>query len=171
MWHQHVDKDPCPSVNVIQKTRRTSGQGLHMTLPQSHRKKPLMAHELKYTYTQSVPVYVCEHFHPGHESFKGSFRGVGQVLACARKYWSLTCLGSGHSWSVASLPLEQNFSKLVHDAICVADGDWAVLAQPLPLESCAEGAHLIFLVLLLFCKLHKHLGKPERSETLHVYRK
>lgn len=53
-----------------------------------------------------------------------------------------------------SLPLA---SKLVHDAVCVVDGDGAVLTQTLPLESRAEGAHLVLLVLLLLGELHEHL--------------
>lgn len=51
----------------------------------------------------------------------------------------------------------------MHDAVCVVDRDGAVLAQPLPLESCAEGAHLVLLVLLLLGKLHKHLQDKRKA--------
>lgn len=76
--------------------------------------------------------------------------------------------GIGPSWSVTSLlPLSVRVSKLVHDAVGVVDGYWAVLTQTLPLERRAEGSDLVLLVLLLLGKLHKNLpGREERNVTL-----
>ena len=72
--------------------------------------------------------------------------------------------GIGPSWSVTSLlPLSVRVSKLVHDAVGVVDGHWAVLTQTLPLERCAEGSDLFLLVLLLLGKLHKNLPDREKK--------
>ena len=59
-------------------------------------------------------------------------------------------------------------SQLMHDAVRVVERHGALLAQPLPLEGGAQGAHLLLLVLLLLGKLHEHLeqGFPHNLNTL-----
>lgn len=52
----------------------------------------------------------------------------------------------------------------MHDAVRVVDRNRAVLAQTLPLESGAEGADLVLLILLLLGKLHEHLRDKDTGE-------
>ena len=58
-------------------------------------------------------------------------------------------------------------SQLMHDAVRVVERHGALLAQPLPLEGGAQGAHLLLLVLLLLGKLHEHLEQGLRMLTIN----
>lgn len=148
-----------PSVSANQKAPMDDSN-THM---RSHRKRP---QQPKHTVNPSVCKARPLHPHRSDDHFKGGGRAVcGAVLAWALRRWSLAVSGF---WSVTGqLPLGWS-SELVHDAVCVVDRDGAVLAQPLPLESCAEGAHLVLLVLLLLGKLHKHLQDKRKQGKLGV---
>lgn len=62
---------------------------------------------------------------------------------------------------LATLIVLRRNSKLVHDAVCVVGWAGTILAEPLPLKSCAEGTKFHLLVLLLLGKLQKHLEDEE----------